>query len=527
MGDTARTVVASVFTKAADVAFEEAFRHQYVLSKTPLEISAFRSLRVGSFHLYHSPDLPVARLLTKGGRQLGWVLGFAIDARGTLVEEEVRLDAKPASVTAIEHIENYVSRLSGRYVVIVSFAADDKTVSRLFLDPIGALGAIYDPPGGVVASSLLLALTRDLDPNPIFEVPAEIRAIPEFSKILPQDTGVTGLNITCFGQTFDKHSRQLLSNHVLDLDTFTSERRPNIAVNDALSDPDVAAKTIVDRLNTILSAVQARYSGYMAISGGQDSRMLVASAPDGFSDTFRYYSYSDNWITELDLSIAQSLSECVGADFLAQPRSETVNGSFFPNRKRSRTFQVRCAISTGLKSMGDAWWRNGYFRKLDFGKMWVRGNALEVVTARLWTPTVNAPYRKAMRHALRRLHLSTEDKRLSKQLMEELAAWRETLPDEAQPVFPDFWYQELFLSHSQGGFLGSNDLIYFPPASDAGIFAAARAVPPELRRVNVLYDAVIRARRPELADIPLTRDLVARRKAEKAAQKAVARDLRT
>ncbi|MCR9110084.1 hypothetical protein [Marivita sp. XM-24bin2] len=527
MAGTAKRVLASVFTEAANVTFEEAFRHQYVLSKTPLDLSAFRQLKVGPFYLYHSADLPVARLTTKSGRQLGWVLGFAVDARGMLVDNEVRLDAKPASGNAIEHIETFVSGLSGRYVVIASFADDGKTVSRLFLDPIGALGAIYDPANGVVASSLLLALTRDLEPNPIFEVPAEIRAIPEFSKILPQDSVGTGLKTTCFGQTFDKHARQLLSNHALDLVTFTAERRPNVSVDEALSDPDVAATAIVDRLHTILSALQAKYSGYMAISGGQDSRMLVASAPDGFSDFFRYYSYSDNWITELDLSIAQSLSERVGADFLAQPRSATANGSFFPNRKRSRNFQVRCAISTGLKTMGDTWWRNGYFRKLDFGKMWIRGNALEVVTARLWTPTVNAPYRKAMRHALRRLRLNTEDSRLSKVLMEELTAWRESLPDEAQPVFPDFWYQELFLSHGQGDFLGLNDLIYFPPASDGGIFAAARAVPPDLRRVNALYDAVIRAGRSDLAEFPLTRDLVARRKAEKASQKAAAHKTET
>ena len=505
------TLLARKFSDAIGAPFAEAFRHQYVLSKRQLDLDEFTQLRLGAFHLYHSPDLPVTVMSAEDGTRLGYILGYAITREGILLRNEVRLGGVASGHAKLDVIDGRVSEFSGRFVVVLSTGPETQKQSRLYIDPIGALGAMYDAGSGIVASSLLLALNRDLDPHPVFEIPKSVTGMPEFAGLLPEPISQSGIHTTSFGQSFDCRVNQLLTNHALDLESFRQIRMPVAPPDPRLGEPETAAKIILSRLNRNLSAISKQKTGYLAISGGQDSRMVMAAAPRGFSARFPFYSYSDNWITGVDLHLAQALAQIGEERFIGQAKPDGTDGSYFPRAKRSHYFQKRCAISNGLKGTGDAWWRRGYFRKLEAGSFWLRGNALEVVTARLWTPTVDAPDRKAIRHALRRLGLVSKDRTAAEHMLQELAAWRETLPDHAQRVFHDFWYQELFLSHSQGGFLGYNDLIYFPPASDSAIFAAARAVDPSLRRTNVLYDAVIQqAGKPELAQIPLTRDITRR-----------------
>jgi hypothetical protein len=503
----AETLLARKFSDAIGAPFNEAFRHQYALSDRPLALDEFEYIRLGKFHIYHNPDLPVAAICTVDGTRIGVILGYATAPDGTLLQQETPLSSITSDATKFEAIEAQVLAFSGRFVAIVSCDQGTNTQSRVYLDPIGALGAMYDARSRIVASSLLLTLNRDIDPNPLFDIPKDVSGIPEVAGLVPKPVSQTGFQTPSFGHSFDRHVEQLLTNHALDLETFTAIRTPLTVADPELVTPEAAADTIVDRLNSNLSAVFQQNTGYLAISGGRDSRMLMAAAPGGFGARFPFYCYSDNWITGVDLRLAQTLAEARDEPFIGQFKPGNSKMSHFPREKRSRYFQRRCAVANGLRGTGDAWWKRGYFRKLQAGSFWLRGNALEVVTARLWTPTIDAPPRKAMRHALRRLGLATDNRRVWDQMLQRLIAWRDTLPDDAQKVFHDFWYQELFLSHSQGEFLGYSDLIYFPPASDGAIFTAARSVNPGLRRTNVLYDAIIRAGRPELSQIPLTQDI--------------------
>jgi hypothetical protein len=498
------TLLARKFTDAIGAPFADAFRYQYAISERTLDLPEFEQTTLGPYNIYHSAILPAAQILSRDGSLVGQVLGFATTDEGNLLDGKIQLDVDHTHPDALARFEEFIRSLSGRYVVILCFKYQDRTTARLCIDCIGALSAMYDPESRICAASLLLCLNRDIDPHPVFKIPAEMYDFPEFQALLPGGPLDSGVQTTSFGGSFDAKVRQLMTNHVLDLTDFTAHRLELPEPTDGYLDPNDAAEQIVTQLNTTMTALQPTLSGYMAISGGLDSRMLVAAAPSGFSKQMTYYCYSDNWITGVDVRIAAAMATCVGERFIQQTQSETEDGSYFERPRRSLYFQKRCAVSSGLKTSGDGWWTNGYFRQLDRGAMWLRGNALEIVSARLWTPTVDAPLRKGLRHAMRRLGLATDDVTLFARLRQDMLNWLDTLPEHWRPGFHDFWYQELFLSHSQTAFLGVNELAYFPPASDHSIFQAARCVDPGLRRVNVLYEAILNVGRPELNEIPTT-----------------------
>lgn len=501
------TTLARTFADAIGAPFADAFRYQYAISETPLDLPEFEHKRLGTLHIYHSPVLPAIPLRSRDGQDIGLALGFPVTPDGVLLREHMQLDLHPSDPGAAKTLEAFAQALCGRFAILVDLATDKGRHARLYMDCIGALGAMYDPVSRICASSLLLTLTRDIAPHPQFRIPAAIYEIPEIAPLLPEPPADTELQTPCFGASYDATVRQLLANHCLDLSDFSMHRMPLPAPPETWLQPDEAAALIGDRLRSTLAALHGDATGYLAISGGMDSRMLVAAAPDRFGDGMTYYAYADNWITGVDMRLAEKLAERSDAPFLAQPPADDADGSFFPRERRAQYFRNRCAVSTGLKSLGDDWWGRGYFRQLRRGEMWVRGNALEVVTARLWTPTVDAPLRKGLRHALRRLSLDSEDRDLFSAMRQALLDWRTTLPQDWWPQFHDFWYQELFLSHSQPNFLGLNELAYFPPAADPAIFQAARSVEPGLRRTNVLYDAIIRHGRPDLAELPTTHDI--------------------
>lgn len=499
------TLLARKFADAIGAPFTDAFRYQYAISERALDLPEFARKRLGSHNIYHSTLLPATSLAARDGTVIGYALGHPVTPEGRLLEGTARLDIDAASPDALHTLEAFVQSLSGRHVVVLCLPSAGRIHARLYLDCIGALSAIYDPRSRICASSLLLALNRDIDPHPVFGIPSAIMAMPELAALLPERATESGLQATSLGGSFDRHARQLLSNHVLDLTDFTTQRLPLPEPPDTALAPQDAAQVIVERLHSTMSGLGQARTGYLAISGGLDSRMLMAAAPEGFSDRMTYYSYSDNWITGIDMRLAEALAQRIGARFIRQPQAES--DSYFDRPRRSLYFQKRCAVSSGLKTAGDNWWSKGYFRPLLRDAMWLRGNALEVVTARLWTPTVDVPFRKALRHAMRRLGLDVEDRAVYGDLRQQIIDWRDTLPEHWRGNFHDFWYQELYLSHSQTNFLGLNELTYFPPASDRTVFHMARSVNPGLRRDNALYDAIIAAGRPALSELPSTRDI--------------------
>ena len=502
------------YSDAIGAAFGDTFRYQYVVSEKALDIPEFEEKPFDGLHIYHCPELPAARIVTRAGQTLGWLLGRAFGLAGVPINHQhvVDLGSEPRSIES--GLNEWLTSLSGRFVVLLNFTECGVSVSRAYMDAFASLGLVYEPTDRIFASSLLLALQRDIDPHPLFQLPDYAREFEELAGLIPETDPDTVAFPCCFGETFDANAKRLLSNHFLNLDTFEMKRwypGGNAELN--VSD---AADIIVHRLSqTLLGLLSQPESGYLAISGGLDSRMVAAAAPDGFGKKFCYYSYADNWMSGIDVQLANMLAETVNSPFFGQASPENRRQSFFRRKRAEHRVRKRAAISSGFHTVGDRWWTKGYFRGLDKGALWLRGNGLEIVSARLWTPTLNAPLRKGTRHALRRLGYPSEDTRQFALVFDKFIDWYRTLPEHCTQVYHDMWYQELFLSYGQASFHAMNEQFYLAPASDQIVMAAARSVRPEERRNLDLFKRILAKARPALLEIPTTREVRGARKAAK------------
>lgn len=502
----AETLLARKFTDAIGAPFLDAFRYQYAISDRPLDLPEFGQMRLGRFTIHHSPHLPVSPLLARDGTLLGVALGWPVTPDGVLLDGETRLDLDPKDSSTPAILEAFVRDLSGRFVVVLGYRTGRSTVATLQVDCTAALSAVYDPETRICASSLLLALTRDIDPHPIYKIPAEIHAFPELATLLPDPPTEDDVQTATLGETFDARVRQVLANHRLDLADFSLHRLP--LPDPEQMGPEEAGIRILSRLRSTMSALQAARPGYLSIGGDRTSRSLLAAAPDGLGEAIRPYASADGEHGDIDLRLAKIQADKLGLPCLLQPAAENDSGSYFDRPRRALYFRKRCAVSSGLTTTGSAWWRNGYFRSLTRDALWLRGDGLDLLLAKSWTHPVDAPLRQGLRLAMRRLGLMTGNAERNAVLRQDLIHWLDTLPEDWRPAFHDFWYQELDLSHSQSAFLGQNELLWFPPGNDPTVFHLARCVPPRQRRANLLSDAIIRAGQPKLAGLPDTDQIV-------------------
>ncbi|WP_197918006.1 hypothetical protein [Thiosulfatihalobacter marinus] len=503
MSDQPAQLLGQKFCEALDLDFETTFRYQFVWHDSAHALPGFGTRAFGGRYLHVSPELHVTEITSREGTPLGLVLGRAIDADGTLLGERIRLGLSASAPDLASGVEAWVKWLGGRYAVLLDLPGDTP-VRRAYHDPLGSFGLVYDPHNRRLATSLLLCLDRDIDPSPNYRLHDDVLADPQLAELLPDfdpDLPPGGFG---FGETADRHIRRLLANRYVDLTDF-AERRfwPMDEGFAPLSMPD-AAEIVVHRLRQMMKPIVTDLSGYFAISGGRDSRMLLAACPDMTGSDLKLYCYANNYITTLDLRVAEELAAQVGQPMLSQVPGDGFRGSFLPRRRRAIPLRHRFAVASGLMHMGDDWWQRGFARKLDAGGVWVRGNFLEIATARWW-PRRPGTRDEDMAFALERIRIGLGDAADRARKMEQLRAWANSFSYDHDRHFHDFTYMDLTTAPPQANFHGYNHMFYLPPGSDRLIFRTSMQVHWKSRQRTRFYDEIMRQLDPDMHAIPLAR----------------------
>lgn len=237
------------------------FPKQWVIAREPLQpVVAGRTDSFAGLHLASANGLPILRLLDATGVDVGRLIGWVIhgrrfhDADGTI------------GLGQGETPEALFRRLAGRFVMLWR-----RVDGRLLLreDSSGGLPAVYVPDAGLVGATVSALETLHplaVDPNieAIFAFPARRGFLP-------------------FGLTPRRGAHRLMPNHVLELDNFEVARVwPDAELHKIDERDETGIRDLVteaaDLLRRQMSAILGRGETTLYLSGGHDSRVILAAA---------------------------------------------------------------------------------------------------------------------------------------------------------------------------------------------------------------------------------------------------------
>lgn len=463
--------------QASPRGFSELFRNQYVLDENPnAEFPGWSRKTLNGWTLYHGFGLRVLEILDAGQTPVGYLLGHALHADSQLVRDCLMLPMRYDMPSFWEQTQTLITGLSGRYLAIVL----TPLAQRIYTDPVSDIPVIYDAETRRVGSSLGLVLTRDIRPNPRF----------------PAKQVLTGQQILSFGHTLDDTARRAYPNHVFDLSDFSQHRywpTEDTVLNVGPRQLRAVFDEMADRLSAHLATWLTEFKCALPITGGRDSRTLLACAKGHWDDVAMFIAHRFNNNTRKDAKSGQRIMDDLDYPF----------HHFFRQRNTTRDLsdmRLKMGWSGTRGELGALASIEQYPRDM----LILRGNIMELIRAnqyradRLHDRTVN------LRHALRRagVELSPTKVKMAR-WHDTYMSWHNSLPPAAQDRIFDFNFIELRLPNTQSSYMtGMHRGPFINPFNDRRLIELAISISP-IRRSNENYYLELIARRaPELLEYP-------------------------
>lgn len=280
------------------------FRGQFVvtLKSVPIELSPpYERKDIDRWSVY--TDLPVCSMRDPSGVIVGLVLGWAFDLEGR--------PCRGGEISAPD-LEAWLYGFGGRYIALLKVGDD----WRLYLDPLGTLATVYREDDSE-AGQFMIASTTSL------AYVAEHRRHP----VAPAPYGYYPAGMTAVGDM-----KRLLPNHYYSL-----ERRAVVRHHyEKGIDRKVPSKELLEHAmfsvrSVILGAIGSTGHAYLTLTGGRDSRMMLAAAESDLThlDLVSFsYERRRPFFVEHDQSIARSLARTLRRDITvlnAAPTSRDEN----------------------------------------------------------------------------------------------------------------------------------------------------------------------------------------------------------
>lgn len=457
--------------------FGEQFRKQYVLSRDDARVYPdWDKTRLGGWTLHCGRALRLQPIRDREGTPVGWLLGYAFKRCGHVVEGWLDLDTALHEQTFATDVDTAIRDLSGRYVAIIIC----KSMERVYLDPVSDLPMLYDAQSQRVGSSLGVVLDREIDPNPDFTA----------RKLL------TGKQVHSLQHSLDRKVVRGISNHYLNLKDFRLYRHwptedMDLDVDEEASEGII--EQLCDRLQSNLAAYIRHFECVLPVTGGRDSRMLLAAALPHAAQIRQFACHRFHNPSRRDAKIAAQMLKTEGlslTQYFKKPYSHT----------QIRDLRLR---------MGWSGWRGemaalAMLEEYPKDHLILRGNIMEIIRATQWRgDTIGAPFR--MRHAVRRLQM---DKTLGDRAAERKWAptytnWLQSLPEKARVKTYDFAWTELHLPNHQGAYFnGFNNIEMINPFNDRILIALATSLPTRQRKNGTAVRKVIEKLHAPFLDIP-------------------------
>ena len=461
--------------------FATAFRYQYCLSRTEEDIFSFSHVQVGNWHLHTGNALPRYPLMDQAGTQIGYVLGVAVDEEKLITEDNSTLPISASSSSFWDDWERYLVNVAGRYAFIIWHNG----ATRLYCDPAGMIGVVYNSEDKYVAASLLLALKRPVRPNPLFD----------FDLIRDE-----GGKLSLF-HTADDTVKRLNPNYFLDLDTFETKRfwpkDEVFAVADNMYDRTY--EEIISRLSFNIEKIADRHPVSMPITGGQDSRILLGAARNFLGKIDQIYTHINNWSTWRDSQVAAALTELYGRQLEVHDR-ENHNPKKWELNKVQRAFN----ITFGVEATAPTEYLNGVVNDLIDGSVVLRGHHTDILRA-VYVFQEKSQW-KNFGWQIKRLLITPFkkfDSHVVRKFTPDFARWQKTLPDNAMEKAADFMFLEIYYNSTVGAtFPALWRNFYMSPFSSRKLISLSLSFDDSYRRRSFSVFDIIRKMDPKLEELP-------------------------
>lgn len=463
-------------SSVASDTFVTTYPHQFMISTSDaVRLPGWPRTSLEGVQIDTAPDLSLTMLTAADGRRVGAVFGLAIGPDGRMLTDDYRLNGSEDDAI-LREAEALVERTAGRFAAVISVGAH----RRLYLDPVGDLAAVYNPQTRVAGSTTLFVMEGVFQDNPLFP----------FGEIKKSEAHY-GL-----GHTRDRGTHRLLANHYLDLDSFQPVRHWPRA------DTDLVTRTGADEISAIMDEITARLGRNMSetlrertcivpLSGGRDSRCLVAAALPEMTRAFTLFAWRFHRMSGRDAVLGAQL-----AAFLGLPFQE------FKFVKLTREVKALYLRRNGYSNFGTALQSLAISETLPGGMVMPRGNIMGIMRATNWNgKTEEMPFDP--QHALRRLQLgtATADPDRKEQLLAQVNTWYDGLPQSARPKVYDILWLDMVLTHGQGTRnYGTPNNFVVNPFNDRRLIQLSMQLPLRLRKSDAPYDMILDRTVPALKE---------------------------
>ena len=478
-------VIAVKQADASKLDFATLFAYQYVVAPQGKTIAGMDQLAVADVVVNVGKKLHRAVLLDSQGRFFGHILGIAVAPDG-LIKGEVSVETLNIDDPRIfDRLAEYLDDVAGRYVLICTAG----TEKRLYTDPVAMIGCCVNAKDRCAGSSLGLVLERDVVPHPKYDHDA-IRS--------------RGAKYTFF-HTLDAHVTRLNGSFYLDLTNFAEYRfwprttqfeRPRQEYA-AIYDEIIAAS------HHNMKEIIANFQTSLPISGGSDSRLLVAFAGDRLKDITQCYTHITNYSTRYDNAVAVLIAQQQGIAHETHswrapappPRSR------MDYRKEVRGF---VAAAGALVTPPDEMQRNVH-QFLGKDHVVLRGHLTDLLRA-VYVFTPNRQRWKDLEWQMQRLFpvpMAEFTPEVFDRFRPDFVAWQRTLPAAARELPVDFMFIEIYYNATVGfTFNGLYEQFYMSPFNSRRLIELSLAINVDYRRTVNPVDDIIYRIDPELCEIP-------------------------
>lgn len=461
--------------------FGDTFRYQYVLSREDEFIDGFTCHALRRWKLYTGSGLPVCELKDQNGVTIGLLVGIAVGPETLLTQQTGTLPVNSRSPYFWDRFEEFLVDVAGRYL----FVMECRGKTRLYTDPVGMIGAVYNASDGYVAASPLLAIKRDIDPNPAFD----------FDLIENH-----GGRLSLF-HTVDAHVRRLNPNRFLDLDTFAETRfwPRNEDFGAAPENPSEVYDEIISLASFNIGAIAKVHPCSLPVSGGQDSRLMLAFAEDHKAEIQQFYTHINNYATRRDAAIGSELCKVLGVDHETHDKRQH---RIYPRTVRRTVWAYQLAF--GAKMSPPKEYLNGVIDSVPDGNVILRGHQTDLLRAVfVFQPKENW---RDPEWQIERL-LIVPRNRFSSEIAEKYRAdfvtWQNSLPDNAWDKAADFMFLEVYYNSSIGAsFPALWKNFYMSPYNSRRLIGLSLLFDEDTRRRSQPVFDLIDAMNPALSEIP-------------------------
>lgn len=476
-------------------AFTESFRNQYTITNLTQDApEGWSSQTLGNWRVSHCQNLPRTELTFSNGLVVGIVLGYAVSPEGMMLEGRHKLPISTRSAASLAQAEKYVAQLAGRYVVLLCIG----TSARVYSDPVCSLGPVYDPVTRRLGASLAMALDRPLIDNP------DVSA----------DNVAAGEACYLFGHTPDRDVKRALANHYIDLSDFSQRRHwPTEDMDFTLAGRkrhevslEIAAKL---RLN--MKALIERYPTALPVTGGKDSRLLVAAASDMLDQISQFFVYHTNASNAVDSEIALEIAREMSFPLRVISResqrfksgvSEADHADHMTLRHLRGGFEPETVDTDRIKAT----------QMIPDRYLILRGNMADMAYAPHWQrPVFKDPHNTEF--ALGNLGVpAAASTAFCEKTQSAFLDWKESLPERALPRIYDFLQTDVWLPHgNSAAFARETDHMFINPFNDRHLLHLTASIPPFMRRNGRIVEDIVSTYAKEIIDLDDTAERILRR----------------